>query len=84
MSKQNNSGADTLRSLVNWLNNTNESALDDYSAEELIKLYQAFEACEWDFTLCQWTARQRWEALNENKVPQWDGDERPCYGTQRF
>lgn len=77
---EDSSAADVIRSMRNWCNNTTEGVLDDYSLTELIKLYAAFKACDWDLTIDQWTARQRWEALNENKIPQWgEHDRDPVY-----
>lgn len=69
-------GANTLRRLVRWLDNTNETALDGYTPEELVQLLRMYDASGWDFTLDQWTPEQRADAL-KGFVPEWDDEERP-------
>jgi hypothetical protein len=69
------SGADELRRLVNWCNNTTENVLDRYTAEELLTFFRAQRASDWDLTLDQWTPDQRADAL-QGKVPKWDESQR--------
>ncbi len=71
-------GADELRRIVVVLNCTRESALDPFTAEELITLVRAQLACAWDHTIEEWTPRQITEAL-EGKPPRWDDRRRPVY-----
>jgi hypothetical protein len=69
-------GAEELRAIVSWIDNTRESVLDQYTAEELIKLWRMFVLSDWDFYLDQWTPTQRALAL-QGVVPKWDDQERP-------
>ena len=72
----NKTGMETLRHMVKFFNNCAESFLDKYSIEELIKIYAAWEASEWDFYPDCWTADQVAGAL-VGIVPQWDENEKP-------
>jgi hypothetical protein len=71
-------GAEELRAVVRWMDNTNEGVLDPYTPAQLIQLYEMFVASGWDFTLDQWTERQRIEALG-GKPPSWNDEEQPVY-----
>jgi hypothetical protein len=70
-------GANELRKVAKWCDGINESVLDKYTAEELLRLFRIARASDWDFTIDRWTDRQRWQALHEDKVPRWDKDEKP-------
>lgn len=73
-------GAEELRTIVRILNNTREGFNDNYTAEELIQICRMQRASGWDFTPCQWSARQVAESLR-GIVPTWDSDEQPTYTT---
>lgn len=76
MSDPKKTGADELRTMVKWLDNTRENVLDRYTAEELLTLYRVFLKCEWDKTLDEWTPEQRAQAL-VGIVPLWNDEEVP-------
>lgn len=44
-----------VRQAVNLFNNTNETFNTEYTASELILIYQAFMRSEWDITPDKWT-----------------------------
>lgn len=64
-------GAQELRAAVKAFDYCNESFLDQFTSEELIKIYRVLQKCEWDFLPDTWTKRQVKEAL-QGKVPRWD------------
>jgi hypothetical protein len=77
-------GIDELRMCVDALNGCREDFLaavrDPFSAEDLLKIWRAWRASEWDFYPDQWTPRQVREALR-GIAPRWDKDtEKPVYG----
>lgn len=43
-----------------------------WTAEEWLKLYDAYEACGWDYAPCQWAAWQVEDVLKRGLVPQFD------------
>jgi hypothetical protein len=63
-------GIEQLRKLVGIFNRCNESFLDPFTPEQLLKLYAAHVASEWDFYPDQWAARQVREALR-GVTPKW-------------
>lgn len=71
-------GMEKMRQIVKALNNCNESFLDQFRFEELIKIYSAWLASGWTFLPDQWTERQVKEALR-GIVPNWDFNEKPVY-----
>lgn len=62
-------GAEELRKAVNVINNMRESFNDRYTAAQLLTLWRAFHACEWDIAPDEWSQRQIYEALR-GIVPQ--------------
>lgn len=70
-------GADELRRIVNVMNNTAEWALDGLSIAELIRMFTAHKACEWDYYPDQWTPSQRRKAAKFGTVPTFDEHGRP-------
>jgi hypothetical protein len=72
------SGADLLRLIVRHMDATRESFNDRFSARQLITIYSAMLASDWDFYPDTWTARQVREALR-GFPPKWNGDEQPTY-----
>lgn len=71
-------GADTLRIIVRNMDNTTEDLNTRFTVAELIAIYSAHLASEWDFYPDQWEERQIQEAI-QGKVPRWDASERPIY-----
>lgn len=47
-----------------------ESVNQQFTAEQLLQIYRAWSACEWDFYPDQWSVRQLQEAADYGKVPQ--------------
>ena len=50
---------------------------DRWTAEEWLRLGDAYHASEIDFTPCQWTEEQVAAALAYGEVPRWDEDLNP-------
>lgn len=71
-------GANTLRAIVRNMDATRESLNDRFTVPELIAIYSAHLASEWDIYPDQWEERQLQEAIL-GKVPHWDANERPVY-----
>lgn len=64
--------ADELRRIVRVMDNTAEWALDGYSVAELIRMFTAHAACDWDYYPDQWTQDQRDAAARLGVVPTFD------------
>lgn len=71
-------GGEELRDLDTLYQHTPEGFSDQFTLDQLIKIWRAQRASEWDFTPDMWTRRQVKEAL-KGKVPRWDDNERPVY-----
>lgn len=60
-------GIDELRNAVAALNNVNETFLNGgpkpFTPEQLLTIYRAWKACEWDIWPDQWEERQYMRAL---------------------
>lgn len=56
-------GIEELRKAVNVFNATRESAIDSYTAEQLILIYRAYKRSEWDITPDAWTQEELAAAL---------------------
>lgn len=80
-------GLNRLERACSLMNNTRTDAivewvgrsavrLCDLSAEQWLRIYDAYHECGWDFTPDQWTDWQIKGALR-GVVPQWDENERP-------
>lgn len=69
-------GIDGLRNMVKQFNYCNETFLQKYSIQELIKIGKALSKIEWDYLPDQWTEKQINDALND-RVPQWDSEGNP-------
>lgn len=68
---------DGLRSMVNLFNNCNETFNQRFTIEDLVKLYKAYKASEWDIPPDQWTEFQVRAALKYGTPPEWDENENP-------
>lgn len=66
-----------LEGAYNLSRNTENA--DRWSAEEWLRLYDCYKACDWDFSPDEWTERQVDEALKHGIVPEWDRYETPIY-----
>lgn len=53
-----------------------------WTAEEWLKLYDAYKVIDWDFTPDEWTEQQVADAL-AGLVPQWDDNENPSPSRKR-
>lgn len=71
-------GIDILRKAVNLFNNCNETFNQQFTENELLKLYRMFSICGWDIPPDRWTVDQIDGALILGKVPAWDDDEKPA------
>ena len=70
-------GADELRRIVKVMGDVAEWVNDCYTIAELIRLYQAHKACEWDYYPDQWSQEQRDAAAKYGTVPKFDDNGRP-------
>ena len=75
-------GREELSLIASNMDSTRCSAIDDYTTEQLLKIYRAQLASGWDFLPDQWTSRQHREAL-KGIVPQWDENEMPIYAPKK-
>ena len=64
-------GANELRAIVRAMDNENEGFNDRYTAEELVAIYRALFASEWDISPSRWSAAQV-EAALRGETPTWD------------
>lgn len=64
-----NTGIELLRQAVRLFNECNETFNAQFSAEELLYLYYAFRAGDWDITPDHWTKRQVKEAVKKKTPP---------------
>ena len=74
-------GMEKMRRIVKALNNCNESFLDQFPFNDLMKIYSAWLASEGTFLPDQWTERQVRDALR-GIAPRWDFTEKPIYGSK--
>lgn len=75
-------GIEELRTLVKAYDYQSEGFNLAYSTEELLAIFRAHRACEWDFYPDQWEPRQVDDAINGAIVPRWrevKGEPRPWY-----
>lgn len=73
-----NSGIQKMRDMVKVFSNCNETFLNRYRIQELIKIYRMWLKSEWNFYPNKWTERQVREALR-NQAPMWDINGKPVY-----
>jgi hypothetical protein len=70
------SAIEDLRGVVRLFDGCREGFNERFSAPQLIKLWRAYKASDWDYAPDQWTPRQVREALR-GIPPQWDEDCKP-------
>lgn len=68
----NRKGIDLLRYAVKLFESNNESINQRFSAEELLRIADCMQKCEWDIWPDQWTERQLQECIQFGIVPQWE------------
>lgn len=72
------SGIKQLRDAVGAFSRVKEDFLTRFTCAQLLTLWRAWKASEWDFYPDTWEERQVNRALT-GIVPTWDKDERPTY-----
>lgn len=72
-------GAEEMRSAVRLFDSCSESFLDRFTAEQLILIWRAWHASEWDVRPDLWSERQVQAAL-KGVAPRWDNDMNPVDG----
>ena len=70
-------GADLLRRIVANMDDTPEWFNDRYTAEELVRIYTAHLATDWDMGPHRWASAQVAEAARAGVVPKFDNEGRP-------
>lgn len=60
-----------LSRCVSWLRNQAGEWGENMPAEDLLKLYRAWRASDWDEYLANWTPSQVDDALHKNLAPDW-------------
>lgn len=70
-------GADQLRAIVRAMGDVPEWFNDRYSAQELVRIYSALFASEWDISPHEWAPEQVEAAARANVVPRFDDNGRP-------
>ncbi len=73
-------GIEELRTIVGAMDQCRESFMDPFTAEEIVKIWRAWRACEFDIYPDQWSKRQVKEALR-GIVPRFDSNEKPVYAS---
>lgn len=76
-------GIDILRGAVAAFACCNETFLWRFSPEQLLRLYDAWMASDWDVSPDQWTEAQVQQAL-VGWVPAWTAHEEPTRPTKRI
>lgn len=71
-------GIEKMRTMVGALNNCNESFLQGFTIQQLIKIYRMWLSSDWTFMPDTWTERQVREALRGHE-PYWNDNEQPVY-----
>lgn len=66
-------GIEYLRTAVESLNTLRETTFDNLSTEEILRMYDAWLACEWDIYPDQWSDDQLEGAIKLGLVPNFDG-----------
>jgi hypothetical protein len=79
MTREKESGIETLRKVVKLFDWCNESFNSTWTIEELIALAHICWDSGWDFFPDQYTERQLHEALKYGIKPNWDDHEKPKY-----
>lgn len=77
------SGIDFLRNMVQAISYCNEDFLCRYTVEQLLAIWEACLASEFDMYPDQWTPAQVRAALR-GWVPAWDEDGKPIMSTVRI
>ena len=72
-------GIELLRRANNLFNNGSGTFADRFDTDQLLKIAQAYIACEWDFHPDQWEEQQIIDLLVYDKIPEWDDEEEPTY-----
>lgn len=65
-----------LREMVRAFDYCREDFLTDWTVGELLAIWRAWGACEWDLYPDQWSAQQAKEAAGLGKVPRFEENER--------
>lgn len=68
-------GIDELRSAVQAFDYCEETFLQQFSAEDLLKIRRVWKKCDWDLFPDQWTNQQTEEAIKDGKVPDFEETE---------
>jgi hypothetical protein len=71
------SGAEKLRAAVRLCNNMSEGFNDCYTVEQLLRLWEGYRLCGWDFAPDAWEDFQVTAWLLGGELPRWDEDEQP-------
>ena len=65
-------GINLLKYAVQMLNSNREDFNQRFTADELIRIATAVQACDWDIYPDKWTEQQVQECLQFGVVPQWE------------
>jgi hypothetical protein len=72
-------GIELIRRASNLFSNGSSNFADSFDTDQLLKIAQAYIACEWDFHPDKWEDQQVFDLLVYGKIPEWDDDEKPKY-----
>ena len=72
-------GIELIHRASNLFNNGSGTFAERFATNQLLKIAQAYMACEWDFHPDQWEERQIVDLLVFDKIPKWDDDEHAVY-----
>lgn len=69
-----------MRAMVRAFDNLSENFNDRYTLPELITIWRAWRACEWDYYPDQWSKDQIHAVLRLGVVPRFTDDGKPAPG----
>ena len=72
---KNRKGIELLRYAVHLFSSTNEDFNQRFNEDELLKIADAVQKCEWDIYPDQWSEKQVQDYLISEIIPNWDYDE---------
>lgn len=72
-------GIEVLKEAVSRFSCCHTDFVYRYTVKELLKISDAWGRSGWDIVADQWTTRQLNEAIELDRAPTWDDNEKPTY-----
>ena len=77
MTNTHGTAIEVLRHMVDVFGDCNESFLDRFTRDQLVRLYDAWMASEWDIAPDRWSEAQVQDAIRYGIEPSFSSDETP-------